>query len=102
MVLFLNYLCENIKGKNTEQSILIKISPEELKKAIVDSIQEALQIFLKSKPYRIGDYPEPRSVNLNTICEMYGWKSRLSMDGCTIVQFHIRKQGNVFISMLPI
>ena len=57
-----------------EQSILIKISPEELKMIIKDSIQEALQPFLNSKLNHFGDYPEPSSVNLDTICKMYGWK----------------------------
>lgn len=57
-----------------EQSILIKISPEELKKLITDSIQEALQPFLHSKLNRFGEYPEPTSVNLDTICKTYGWK----------------------------
>lgn len=57
-----------------EQSILIKISPEELKKIIKDSIQEALQPFLNSKLNRLGEYPDPMSVNLDTICKMYGWK----------------------------
>lgn len=57
-----------------EQSILIKISPEELKKIITDSIQEALQPFLNSKLSLFGEFPEPMSVNLDTICKMYGWK----------------------------
>lgn len=45
-----------------EQSILIKISPEELQKRIKDSIQEALQPLLHSKLNRFGEYPEPMSV----------------------------------------
>lgn len=57
-----------------EQSILIKISPEELKKMIADSVQEAIHVYFKSKTNGLGGYPETQSVNLDTICKMYGWK----------------------------
>ncbi len=57
-----------------EQSILIRISPEELKKLISDSVQEGIHILLKSNSNRFGEFPETQSVNLDTICKMYGWK----------------------------
>lgn len=57
-----------------EQLVLIKISPEELKKVIADSVQEAIQIFFKSKTNYSGNYPETQSVNLDMICKMYDWK----------------------------
>ena len=57
-----------------EQSILIKISPEELKKIIADSVQEAIHVYFKSKTNQLGYYPETQSVNLDTICKMNSWK----------------------------
>ena len=57
-----------------DQFTLITISPDELKKIIADSVQEALSKFLNDKSLPTGDYPVSRSVNLEAICKIYGWK----------------------------
>lgn len=56
-----------------EQVTLITLSPDELKKLIADSIQEALRSFSNSIKQQ-SSVVQSHSVNLETICKMYGWK----------------------------
>lgn len=57
-----------------EQVTIIKISIEELKKLITESIEEALIKVVNNRADFIGNSVETQSVNLSTICRLYGWK----------------------------
>jgi excisionase family DNA binding protein len=55
-----------------EQVTLITISLDELKKVISEAVQEALSNYEKHQTF--PEFPESRSVNLETLCKLYNWK----------------------------